>query len=74
MVDPTQIRDARKAMARVEKQLQRLHERSQRLHAEMVEAAHDHLALGGLTANLRDVEEQGAALEDEWLTLAEIVG
>ena len=74
VVDPTQIRDARKAMARVEKQLQRLHERSQRLHAEMVEAAHDHLALGGLTANLRDVEEQGAALEDEWLTLAEIVG
>ena len=74
VVDPTQIRDARKAMARVEKQLQRLHERSQRLHAEMVAAAHDHLALGGLTANLRDVEEQGAALEDEWLTLAEIVG
>jgi hypothetical protein len=68
------VREARKVMARVEKQLTRLTEREARLHADMVEKATDPTALADLTARLREVVEEREVLELEWLEAAETVG
>jgi ATPase subunit of ABC transporter with duplicated ATPase domains len=67
-------REARKVMARVEKQLSRLSEREERLHADMAEKATDPTALADLNARLQDVVAERDALEAEWLEAAEIVG
>jgi predicted nucleic acid-binding Zn-ribbon protein len=61
-------------MARVEKQLSRLSEREERLHADMAEKATDPTALADLNARLQDVVAERDALEAEWLEAAEIVG
>jgi ATPase subunit of ABC transporter with duplicated ATPase domains len=67
-------REARKAMARIEKQLTRLSEREERLHAEMAEKATDPEALAGLSARLQEVAAERDELEAEWLEAAEVVG
>ncbi|HET8594089.1 MAG TPA: ABC-F family ATP-binding cassette domain-containing protein [Intrasporangium sp.] len=67
-------REARKVMARVEKQLSRLSEREERLHADMAEKATDPTVLADLTARLQDVVAEREALEAEWLEAAEIIG
>ncbi|TQM64187.1 ABC-F family ATP-binding cassette domain-containing protein [Humibacillus xanthopallidus] len=72
--NPAQVREARKVMARVEKQLARLGEREARLHADMVEKATDPSALDDLTARLREVVEERELLELEWLEAAETAG
>jgi signal-transduction protein with cAMP-binding, CBS, and nucleotidyltransferase domain len=61
-------------MARVERQLARLAEREERIHAAMAEAATDHAAVLGLNGQLREVVEEREVLELEWLAAAEIVG
>lgn len=71
---PAQQREARKTLARVEKALTRLHDREQRLHAEMAAAANDHAALTRLHAQVRDLAAEEALLEMEWLEAADIVG
>ncbi len=73
-VDPAAQREARKAMARVEKQLAKLTTREERLHHEMAESVHDHERLAELDATLRELVEEKEALELEWLEAAEIVG
>ena len=72
--NPAQVREARKVMARVEKQLTRLTEREERLHADMVEKSTDPTALADLTARLREVVEEREVLELEWLEAAEVAG
>jgi ATP-binding cassette subfamily F protein uup len=72
--NPAQVREARKVMARVEKQLTRLGEREARLHADMVEKATDPTALADLSARLREVVEERELLELEWLEAAETAG
>ena len=72
--NPAQVREARKVMARVEKQLTRLTEREERLHHDMVEKSTDPKALADLTARLREVVEEREVLELEWLEAAEVVG
>lgn len=72
--NPAQVREARKVMARVEKQLNRLTEREERLHADMVEKSTDPTALADLTARLREVVEEREVLELEWLEAAEVAG
>ena len=72
--NPAQVREARKVMARVEKQLTRLTEREERLHDDMVENSTDPTALADLTARLREVVEEREVLELEWLEAAEVVG
>jgi ATPase subunit of ABC transporter with duplicated ATPase domains len=71
---PAELREARKDMARVERQLARLAEREERIHAAMAEAATDHAAVLGLNGQLREVVEEREVLELEWLAAAEIVG
>ena len=73
-VDPAAQREARKSMARVEKQLTKLAEREERLHHEMADAVHDHERLGELNAQLGELAEEKEMLELEWLEAAELVG
>jgi len=68
-----ELRDARKAMARVEKQLARVTAREQELHAALVEAASDHERLTQLDAQLREVAAEKEALEEEWLGAASLL-
>jgi len=71
---PAQARDARKAMAKVEKQLARLAEREDRIHAAMAAAATDHERVLTLNRELREIVDEREALELEWLEAAEVVG
>jgi hypothetical protein len=61
-------------MARVERQLARLAEREERIHAAMAEAATDHARVLELNGQLREVVDEREELELEWLAAAEIVG
>ena len=71
---PAELREARKDMARVERQLARLAEREERIHASMAEAATDHARVLELNGQLREVVDEREELELEWLAAAEIVG
>ena len=71
---PGELREARKTMARIEKQLTRLDEREARLHGEMATAATDPVALRGLNNSLQEVVAERELLELEWLEAAELVG
>ena len=68
------VREARKAMARVEKQLARLAEREERLHADMVEHSLDHAKVAALHATLQALHAEREELELEWLEAADLVG
>jgi ATPase subunit of ABC transporter with duplicated ATPase domains len=71
---PAELREARKDLARIEKQLARLAEREERIHAAMAEAAADHNRALELNGQLREVVDERETLELEWLAAAEIVG
>jgi ATP-binding cassette subfamily F protein uup len=71
---PAELRDARKDMARVEKQLARLAEREDRIHAAMAESATDHARVLELNGQLRDIVDERERLELEWLAAAEVAG
>ena len=71
---PAELREARKDMARVEKQLARLAQREDRIHAEMAESATDHAKVLTLNGQLREIVDEREGLELEWLAAAEIVG
>jgi len=71
---PAEVREARKVMARVEKQLSRLQDREERLHGDMAEKATDPAALADLNAKLQAVVSEREELELEWLEAAEVVG
>ncbi|HEX8971131.1 ABC-F family ATP-binding cassette domain-containing protein [Oryzihumus sp.] len=69
-----EVREARKEMARVEKQLTRLAEREERIHADMAAKATDHQAVLELNAKLREMVDEREALEMAWLAAAEVAG
>ncbi|GAA1247521.1 ABC-F family ATP-binding cassette domain-containing protein [Oryzihumus leptocrescens] len=69
-----EVREARKEMARVEKQLTRLAEREERIHADMAAQATDHQAVLELNAKLREVVDERESLEMAWLAAAEVAG
>jgi len=71
---PSEVREARKSMARIEKQLSRLQDREERLHGDMAEKATDPAALADLNARLQAVVSEREELELEWLEAAEVVG
>ncbi|MEO6998571.1 MAG: ATP-binding cassette domain-containing protein, partial [Terracoccus sp.] len=73
-VNPADLREARKTMARIEKQLTRLDEREARLHGEMATAATDPVALRSLNGSLQEVVAERQSLEVDWLEAAELVG
>jgi ABC transport system ATP-binding/permease protein len=63
-------REARKALARVEKQLSKVSAREEKLHAELVEHATDYERLAELDEELQKVLAEKEALEEEWLEAA----
>ncbi|MEO7751942.1 MAG: ABC-F family ATP-binding cassette domain-containing protein, partial [Terracoccus sp.] len=71
---PAELREARKAMARIEKQLTRLGTREQRVHEQMAQQATDVGALAELSASLTAIVGEREELELEWLEAAEVVG
>jgi ATP-binding cassette subfamily F protein uup len=66
-------RTAKKDFARVEKQLEKLAQKEEKLHAQMAEHATDYAKFAELDASLRQLQADKAALEEEWLVLVEIV-
>ena len=73
-VSPAEVREARKVMARVEKQLSRLAEREEKVHERMAAAATDHARILELNRELREIVDERESLELEWLEAADLVG
>jgi len=69
-----ELREAKKDLTRVERQLSRLSAHEDRIHVEMAANAADHAAVQALDDTLRTVVDEREALELEWLSLAEIIG
>jgi ATPase subunit of ABC transporter with duplicated ATPase domains len=69
-----QVRAARKEMARLERQIERLGAQESELHDELVEKATDHQAVAALDGRLREVQAERSRLEDEWLAAADLAG
>ena len=66
-----ELREARKELVRIDRQLQRLAGRESELHEALAAAAADYARLIDLGDELRAVQADKAALEDRWLNLAE---
>jgi ATP-binding cassette subfamily F protein uup len=66
-------RAARKTMARLDKQLERLAEQEATLNAAILEAGQDYARLAVLAAELDEVSAQRDAVESEWLEAAELL-
>jgi ABC transport system ATP-binding/permease protein len=66
-----ELRDAKKELAKLERQLERLTGRESALHHALAEAATDYGRLLELGEELRAVEAAKAELEDRWLEVAE---
>jgi predicted mannosyl-3-phosphoglycerate phosphatase (HAD superfamily) len=73
-VDGAAVRAARKEMARVERQLQKLAQREEQLHAQMVEKSTDLAAVTTLDAELRALAAEREQLEETWLEASELTG
>ncbi|WP_134768670.1 ABC-F family ATP-binding cassette domain-containing protein [Nocardioides sp. 1609] len=67
-------RAARKAVARLDKQLARLAAREAELNAAIVAAGTDYSAIAGLSAQLQQVLAEKDDVEVEWLEAAELLG
>jgi len=65
-------RDARKAMGRLERQIDKLSAREAQLHADLVEAATDPSRLVELDAELKRVVADKEQAEADWLVAAEL--
>lgn len=72
-ISASEHRDARKAMNRLERQIQQLDTRESRLHDQLLDAATDPDRLMELNAELKDVVEAKETAETEWLEVAEKV-
>jgi ABC transport system ATP-binding/permease protein len=70
----SEVRAARKEIARIERRLQRIAEAEERLHAKMAAVATDHAAVLELDAEARVLTAEREQLEEEWLTAAEVAG
>jgi ATPase subunit of ABC transporter with duplicated ATPase domains len=71
---PAELREAKKDLNRIDRQLSRLASQEQKIHAEMALKAADHTAILTLNDALRAVVEERETLELEWLSVAEIIG
>ena len=68
-----ETRGARKTVARIDKQLARITEREQALHAELVEHAADYEHLATVHVQLRELAGQKESLEEQWLSAATLL-
>lgn len=66
-------REARKELARIERQLGKLAAQEEKLHAQMAASAEDFVRLGDLNAQLNELLGQKDELELAWLEASEIV-
>jgi ABC transport system ATP-binding/permease protein len=66
-------RAARKVVARIDKQLERIAEREAALNAEIAEHAQDYVRLAELSAQLDELAAEREELELEWLEAAEVL-
>ncbi|WP_337060043.1 ABC-F family ATP-binding cassette domain-containing protein [Kineococcus sp. G2] len=71
--DGAAVRAARKEMARVERQLDRLAQQEERLHAELAERATDLAAVTELDGRLRALTAEREELERLWMEASELV-
>ncbi len=60
-----------KDLSRIENQLGKLDDQIAKLHHDMADAAADHVRLGELNDELRDLADRKESLEEEWLALAD---
>jgi ABC transport system ATP-binding/permease protein len=72
-VSAARLREARKELARLDRQVERLTGREAELHEALAKAAADYAKLIELGDELRAVQSEKAELEDRWLELAEEV-
>ena len=68
-----ELREAKKDLSRIERQLSKLSAQEERIHLAMVAKAADHTAVLGLNDTLRVIVDERETLELEWLSAAEIV-
>jgi ATP-binding cassette subfamily F protein uup len=68
------VRDARKDMTRIERQLDKLATREIVLHEQLAAAATDYVKAAELDAELRALEAERAQLEESWLDAADRAG
>jgi ATP-binding cassette subfamily F protein uup len=66
-------RAARKTLARLDKQLERVAEQEAALHAAIAEAGQDYERLADLSTQLDSLAAQRDELESEWLHAAELL-
>jgi ATPase subunit of ABC transporter with duplicated ATPase domains len=69
-----ELREAKKDLNRIDRQLSKLSAQEARIHVEMAAHAADHVAVLALNDTLRAVVDEREALELEWLSVAEIIG
>ena len=69
---PAEIREARKELNRIDRQLSKLAQAEEKLHAQMVAKATDHGAVLELNEKLRLIVDEREELELAWLEAAEI--
>jgi ATP-binding cassette subfamily F protein uup len=67
------VRQARKHLQRVERQLGKLDERDTALQQQMADAAHDPSELARLTAEHAALRDERTALEETWLAATELL-
>ncbi len=68
-----ELREAKKAVARIERQLAKVDQREADLQAQAAEHASDYERLAEIDAELRAVIAEKSALEEEWLALAAVL-
>jgi len=68
-----ELREARKDLSRIERQLSKLSAQEDRIHLKMAAKAADHAAILELDTTLRVIAQEREALEREWLSAAELV-
>jgi ABC transport system ATP-binding/permease protein len=68
-----ELREAKKNLLRIERQLSKLSAQEDRIHLEMAAKAADHAAVLGLNDKLRGIVDERETLELEWLSAAEVV-
>ncbi|MDI1460003.1 ABC-F family ATP-binding cassette domain-containing protein [Catellatospora sp. KI3] len=69
-----EVRAAKKETSRIERQIEKLNQREEKLHTQMAEHATDFAKIAELDASLKALQDERGLLEDEWLELAELIG
>jgi ATPase subunit of ABC transporter with duplicated ATPase domains len=67
-------RAAKKELARLERQVSKLEQREAELHEQLAGHATDYEKVSTLDAELRRVQSERAAVEEQWLELADRLG